>query len=101
MFLFMNKECHFSCPLEPLLSTQATLLFQAVAWQLLGASPPGTGKVTSQPASERGADSLDEGSVGWWQSTGLGIMWTSSQSLLLSNPVILSMNRPWTDPEEG
>lgn len=54
----------------------------------------------SQPASERGANSFDEGRVGWRESTGLGIMCTSGRSLLLSNPVALSMHGPWTDPEE-
>ena len=54
-----------------------------MAWQLLGASPPGTGKVTSQPASERGADSLDEGSVGWCGHSALEAIegfWVSSEN---------------------
>lgn len=71
MFLFMNKECHFSCPPELPLSIQATPLLQAMAWQFLGAPPSGTGKVMSLPASEGGADSLDEGSAGWGKAWAL------------------------------
>lgn len=92
MFLFMNKECHFSCP-----PYHFYLPFPWL-WQLLGATPPGTRKMASLPTSGRGG-SLDEGGVGWQESMGLRIRWTSSWSLPLATPV--SVNGPWADPEEG
>lgn len=92
MILFMNKECHFSCPPQPLLSTRA-MPSPPMAWRLLGPL-----HWEQEPAGEVGALRRAAGLLGKhgpWHQLGF-------QQAPATQPACdLICEWPWADPEEG